>query len=577
MFNRYYQQELDNLKDLGEEFSKAYPALAPMLSGRSSDPDVDRLLEGVAFLTALLKQKLDDEFPEIVHEMIRTIWPHYLRPMPSSSIVAFKPKPTLKQSLTIPAGVQVASTPVEGTSCLFRTCYPVQVHPLNILDASFEEPAGRRANIRLLMELQGPSLEDWQPQSLRFFLGGTFPFATDLYLLLSYYLKNITISDPERTNITSLSPDNLRPAGFGQNEGIVPYPSNSFPGYRIIQEYFLLPEKFLFLDLFGWEQWINRGKNRQFEITFEFDKIPFPAPRIKKNNFVLFATPVVNIFPHSADPIRLDHRKTEYRIRPSGTKKTHYQIYDVQKVTGYMQGASKERVYRPSDRFDMKHGDNPVYHLTTKNSPVQHDFDVYLSIAYDSQSRSPVQETLSIDLLCTNGFLTEELKSGDISKPTRDLPGQVELTNLHPPTSTILPPLGTDLLWRLISHLSLNSTSLANTENLKSLLDLYLFKNPAHPEYYAANKKRLEGIEHVRSQGRDRLVSGIMMRGREIELQARHDHFGSQGDLFLFCQVLDHFFGCYSSINSYTQFMLKEIITGDLYRWPEKLGDRPLI
>ena len=120
MFNRYYQQELDNLKDLGAEFSRAHPALAPMLSGRSSDPDVDRLLEGVAFLTALLKQKLDDEFPEVVHELIRLMWPHYLRPMPSSSIVAFKPKPMLKQSVTIPAGTQVAS--ITGTGLFKR--YP---------------------------------------------------------------------------------------------------------------------------------------------------------------------------------------------------------------------------------------------------------------------------------------------------------------------------------------------------------------------------------------------------------------------------------------------------------------------
>ncbi|MGD9157937.1 MAG: type VI secretion system baseplate subunit TssF, partial [Desulfobacteraceae bacterium] len=411
----------------------------------------------------------------------------------------------------------------------------------------------------------------------RFFLGGDFNSATDLYLLLSYYLKNIAISDIDGNNVLNLSPKNLRPAGFGPDEGIIPYPSNSFPGYRIIQEYFLLPEKFLFLDLFGWEKWTDRGKGNQFEIRFEFDKIPFPSPRIKKSDFVLSATPVVNIFPHSAEPIRLDHRKTEYKISPSGREKSHYQVYDVQKVVGYVQGTAEERVYSPSDKFDIKQDNNPVYHTTVRSSPVRQDLDVSISIAYNSKTRRPVSETLSIDLMCTNGFLTEELKTGDISRPTRGLPGHVEFTNLTPPTSTILPPIGSDLLWRLISHLSLNSASLANTENLRSILDLYLFKNPVHPEYYTANKRRLEGIEQVSTRGSNRLVSGIMMRGREIEVRARHDYFGSQGDLFLFCQVLDHFFGSYASINSYTRLVLKEIITGDIYRWPEKLGDRPLI
>ena len=99
MFNRYFQQELSYLKELGKEFSKAHPAVAPMLSGTSADPDVERLLEGVAFLTGLLRHKLDDEFPEIVHELIQLIWPHYLRPLPCATIVAFRPKPALKKFL----------------------------------------------------------------------------------------------------------------------------------------------------------------------------------------------------------------------------------------------------------------------------------------------------------------------------------------------------------------------------------------------------------------------------------------------------------------------------------------------
>src|SRR4030042_1552847 len=105
MFNRYYQEELAHLKEVGADFARAHPALAPMLSGPSADPDVERLLEGVAYLTALLRQKLDDEFPEIVHDLMHLIWPHYLRPVPSTTLITFSPKQTLKQSLKIPAGI----------------------------------------------------------------------------------------------------------------------------------------------------------------------------------------------------------------------------------------------------------------------------------------------------------------------------------------------------------------------------------------------------------------------------------------------------------------------------------------
>ncbi|MBT8490318.1 MAG: type VI secretion system baseplate subunit TssF, partial [Deltaproteobacteria bacterium] len=286
MINRYFQQELNNLKDLGVEFSKNHPAVAPMLSGRSADPDVDRLLEGVAFLIALLRQKLDDEFPEIIHEVVRLIWPHYLRPLPSASVVAFAPRPILKRSMTIPAATQVASVPVEGTSCLFQTCYHVEVHPLRLLDASFVETAGQPQAIRLVLELSDLKLANWQPEALRFYLAGDFAAAADRYLLLRRYLKRIVIKAADSNNVSVLSPENLKPAGFGPDEGMIPYPTNSFPGYRAIQEYFIMPEKFLFLDLAGWSQWKHRGSGNRFEILFELDRIPFTPPRITSDDFV---------------------------------------------------------------------------------------------------------------------------------------------------------------------------------------------------------------------------------------------------------------------------------------------------
>ena len=70
MFPKYFQEELSNLRQLGAEFSDAHPSLAPMLSGPQADPDVERLLEGTAFLTALMRQKLDDDFPEIMDILI---------------------------------------------------------------------------------------------------------------------------------------------------------------------------------------------------------------------------------------------------------------------------------------------------------------------------------------------------------------------------------------------------------------------------------------------------------------------------------------------------------------------------
>src|SRR5271165_586318 len=95
MFNKYFQDELTYLRELGREFAQAYPALAPMLADRGGDPDVERLLEGVAFLTGRIRQKLDDEIPEAIHSMAQLLFPHLIRPLPSAAILEILPLPNV--------------------------------------------------------------------------------------------------------------------------------------------------------------------------------------------------------------------------------------------------------------------------------------------------------------------------------------------------------------------------------------------------------------------------------------------------------------------------------------------------
>src|SRR3546814_11288694 len=121
MLNRYYEQELGNLRKLGSEFAQNNPALAPLLgSDRASDPDVERLLEGVAFMTGLIRQRLDDDFPEFIQNIAQLLFPHFLRPMPCMTIMQYVPQMLLEDAITIPAGSEFASSPLNGQRVLFR-------------------------------------------------------------------------------------------------------------------------------------------------------------------------------------------------------------------------------------------------------------------------------------------------------------------------------------------------------------------------------------------------------------------------------------------------------------------------
>ena len=579
MFNKYYQQELQNLRELAREFSKAHPAIAPMLSGPSSDPDVERLLEGVAFLTGLLHRKLDDEFPEIIHGLMDSIFPHYLRPIPSTSIVVFSPKPSLQESITVPAGTSLASIPVEGIKCIFRTCFTTEVHPLKLVSADFIEQPEQPGQIRLVLELSGFTLSQWQPKRLSFFLGESFSNAADLFMLLTKYVQQIVLKPgtDQGGKQHILPADALIQSGFQLENSLLPFPTHSFAGYRLLQEYFVLPQKFLFLELRGWEKWQNRGEGSRFEVIFELAPSPLPPPKIKRSNFHLFATPVINLFTDDSDHFLLDHRLEKMPVRPSSKRKDHFQVYSVDKVVSIEQGSITEKEYVPFEFFSKNEGNISMYQVVRSRSPIDNSAECFLSFTYPPQSPEPKPETLSLTMTFTNGTLPERLQLGDICKQTSDSPGLLDFYNIITPTLHVEPMLGKDTLWKFISHLSLNILPLANADNIKNLLKLYVFPETRNRTKTAADQKRIDGIEDFRVKSANRIVDGAIMRGQKIEMSVSQDNFACLGDLYLFASVMELFLGVYSAMNTFIQFEVKDTISGETFLWPARLGERSLL
>ena len=193
MIEHHYSRQLELLKEHAGEFALANPALAPFLGGDRTDPDVERLLEAVAFQNALLHRKLECDFPLAVTTLTQLILPHYLRPVPASTVIGFTSDATVTEPVTIPAGTQLTSPPVDGTVCLFRTSTELKLEPLELLDASFARKSGRAGELRLSLGLRGKPLSAWRPGPLRLFLSGELSWATDWYLLLSRHLGGVLV------------------------------------------------------------------------------------------------------------------------------------------------------------------------------------------------------------------------------------------------------------------------------------------------------------------------------------------------------------------------------------------------
>ncbi len=611
----YYSRELSFLRELGAGFAEEHPKIARRLAwtgGEAQDPHVERLIESVAFLNARIRHKLDDDFPEICGALLDVLYPHFQAPIPSMAIakVALDPsQANLATGYTLAAGAEVETIGGEDSRCRFRTAYPVTAWPFRVDSAALagrpftapESPLLDRAASILRIELSTllPTipLATFTCNRLRFYLHGAAAQQNvhALYELIFNNTLEIVIegagADRPRER---LAPSQLKPVGFEPEEGLLKYPARSFPGYRLLTEYFAFAEKFLFVDIEGIDlrRFAGAG-NHKATIYLLLDKAnPELERSVSKNTFHLGCTPMVNLFEHAAEPFRLTQLTSEYRLVPDARNVRGTEVYSVDNVTATLSDG-KRVDFQPF--FGCKHAldsdaDRAFWYASRRPSAASggetrdHGTEVFLTFV-TLDSRLSLSDDLTIDVDCTllNRDLPHQLPFGG-GEPRLTLVSaantvvQVECLTRPTRTRRAGPERGT--LWRLISHLSLNHLSLAEgaegLDALREILTLYNFTG----EQDATD--RIAGIVGVSSKpvvDRAPGVRGGFRRGMEVKLSFDETKYVASGCYLLAC-VLDRFLGLYCTMNSFSRLVAvtrQREPKGEIWRWPSRAGYRALL
>jgi type VI secretion system protein ImpG len=580
VLKNYFLDELLFMRELSKEFSAANPDVAHYLSEQSRDPDVERMLEGFAFLAGRVRQQLDDEFPQLTHGLTRMLWPHYLRVVPSMAILEFQPvMQALRQSQALPRGTVVQSVDVDGTACRFRTSHDVLLHPLTIEEATIETRTNGNARLKLVLKLWNQAkIETLSLERLRLFLHGDPVLTHALALHLHRHVEEIragvgdAVLDRADAPYRTLT---VEPSGFAEDQALLPYPPASHPAFRLLQEYFSLPEKFLFVDLVGLEGLTTVPGSDRIVIDVRFDRALPPTLRPSKDNVRLYCAPIVNLFEHEGDPLRIDRSQTDYRVRPSGSNPFHYEVFSIDQVQAFAPGVSEPRPVPDFYGFTHGLGRPPAtyYFPSLRPSVVDDRVDAYVSFVDQSGTDLPLEaETVMFGLTCTNRRLPEALRLGDIKVATDSSPAFVQFRNITIPTPSVAPPLGGELHWRLISHLSLNYLSLVDVSALRGVLELYNYRALRDPQAARSNARRLEGLHAIRSEPANALVDGALVRGSAITLDVLEDRFSGDGDLYLFATLLNEFLSLHGTLNAFTQFNVHGLQSGETLSWPHRIG-----
>ncbi|MEZ4438076.1 MAG: type VI secretion system baseplate subunit TssF [Polyangiaceae bacterium] len=588
MFNKYYQDELSYLRDLGHEFAAAYPAIAPMLAETGGDPDVERLLEGVAFLTGKLRQKIDDELPEVIHSVAALLFPHYVRQVPAMSVVEFTPLPNVvREKVVVARGAEVGSVPIDGVSCRFRTTQPVELLPLAVEDVRVDS-SQLAQTLRIEVKVTGgAALSALDLRRLRFYIHGERRTQDDLRLWVGAHLDGLAFatidSSGNDTTVAELPVRSLELGGFREEEALIPYPATVYPGYRQLQEYFTLPQKFAFFDIAGLESLPHDRLGDRFAILLKFrDSLPSQT-RVTKETIRLFCSPVVNLFSHNTDPLKPDVTKYEYLARPAGGQPDAFEIYSVEKVTGIARRTS-QRVDIPSF-FSFKHElsgsapKNQIFHQThIQPATIGEGIDVYLSFGTPQDAGAlPEFDVISVEATCTNRWYPSQLKVGDINVATATSPAVATFKNLIGVTQPIPPPIGRELQWRVLAHMAMSYRSIAELEVLRATVDIYNFQAVHDRQAARANQLRVAAIKDVKVSPTDRLYRGAPVRGVRTEVELDENGFAGEGEMYLFASILNEMFSSYVSLNSFTQLRVRGTNTNVVYEWAPKSGNRTLI
>lgn len=604
---RYYNKELSFIRNMGAEFAKNYPKLAGRLKlseENIEDPHVSRLIEAFSLLTAQVRQKLDDSFPELTDALLGQLYPDYQAPIPSMSVIKMVTENVSTTGVVLPRGSKVESQAQGIKTCYFQTCYDTKLWPVDVVDAKFHnapfnapksiwsKPARSVIKLSFSTDYKDVSMGTLGLDKLRFYLHGQPQQSFLLYELLSAHSIGLSVCKPgDFNNVQYLEPRNIKPLGFEPEQQVVPYSNRSFSAYQTLIENFVFPEKFLFFEIENFNpKWPNIED--KFDLYIYLDQISEDLEKqVTADTFMLGCTPIINLFEQELEPVRIEPSQHEYKLAAKYMDSDVSEIIQVNKVEAYdqKQNAIKVTPFYGETHPSYDDQDRAFWHARREASSwaggsAENGTELFLSLIDHEFKGFDLEDDhsrwiLRISALCSNRNLPTYLPFGSdqvdmtVSEHA-DIITQVKC--LLTPTNPVRAELGDATRWQLINHLTLDHFNGENAlTTLKETLKLYDFKNTPENKTLIEN---IEGIElksataRVNQKGRISFCSGT-----EILLTFATDHFAGSG-IFFFSAILDHFFSQFAAINSFTRLSIKFKGQDNIYhQWPSRAGNIKLL
>jgi len=580
----YFEEELRYLREEGERFARMYPQRARYLkldSIKGGSSRIERLFEGFAFLSASIKRRLDDGFPELTEGLAEMLWPRLLEPVPPACIVEFTPRPGMLQgSYTISKGTEMFTPPDpdSSVSCQFSTTHDVIMNPFTLDKVEYAAGASGKDALTLAFKIdQGIRPESLRMSPLRMYIRADLSSALRIRKSLLCDVEEAVLRDNLGRKVQLIPKDTFIEGGFSESDDLFPEPQNVNRPLSLIRDYFTFPERFLFVDIFGLEK-LPRGDKPPSTLFLDihFDrKIPGGAV-LTKSNLKLYCVPAVNVFKRDAEPLYVDGERNEYDITSDAVRPKCYAIRSVESVTGIDAVTGERRVY---NKF-RKPGAPRSYSLRRERQP---NGDQRMKLSMNGQQTEKgriIKEMLHIEAWQTNGTLASKTAAGGgLRKPAPNFPNFITFENITTPENPIHPPDSDEYLWIFTSHLASMYSDFNTAEKLKNFLYAYdwigMEKRSGIRGGVDLWEKRpeVEAILSVSFKPIDLAVNRAVIRGTEMNI-AIDENSATEESLFLLGTVLCRALSCMASINTFLRLVFTMSVSGKTFEWCCQAGER---
>lgn len=594
-FLALYNEELRYLREDGQRFAQMHPQVAQHLGLHIDgilDPFVERLLEGTAFLSSRIQERLNNEHPEFALQMLGRLAPLWYTPIPSIATIAMTPDLTSPQwhsHVVLPKGsrVTLSDSSLNNRRANFSTGRSLKIQPVTIesADCSSTPPAqlphavasqlrDGQAHLALRLSTQGVvALSELDLAPMNLTLAGDIVHANQLMTtLLNNTLRIVVWAKTEgHPLVTVLDKQQLRQGGLHHDEALLPITLGELPGSRLLREYFAAPSRFFSLELHGLNAFLRQGERlHSFEILFVLNQRPLHLiDSVNPQDFRLFATPIINLYRRRCSPVLINNEHIEYPVTVDQLNPRLYEIHHLLSVDGLLTNGDNLSFSPLHGHGNFENDDNIAgYSLrrrrefreprVLKTSPIPHD-SLFISLSPGNTGLDIDQvKSLSIAaMVCERHLIPSQLQQPqcqlDIALPV----GPIEILR-SPSRPQGVPDLA--LAWQALQLIATNPLryALPEVKDCSALLKdwLALFCQSAD----ASQHKRVTSLTHANiahNFERHTLPGPIAWtRGVEITLDLNSHHHSDKG-AFLFARLIHHALAEYCELGQTLRMHLK--------------------